>query len=112
MPTAFLANMAADEFSPFELITTLPGIGVQTYRLKYGDNVVGRGEASDIQVPDAQMVLSRRHAIVRVSPDTIELVDLKGQNGTYINGKRIDTAVIAVGTSFHLGLLKFGLMRR
>jgi pSer/pThr/pTyr-binding forkhead associated (FHA) protein len=39
-------------------------------------------------------------------------VDLKGQNGTYINGQRIESAVITPGTSFHLGILKFGLNRR
>ena len=113
LPTAFIAGLApTDEFSPYELVTVLPGVGAQTYRLKFGENVVGRGEAADIQVPDAQMGMSRRHAIVRVLPDKIELVDLKGQNGTYVNGQRIETAVINPGTSFHLGVIKFGLKRR
>jgi len=98
--------------SPFELIVTLPKLGVQTYRLKYGDNVVGRSETCDIQIRDAEMVLSRRHAIIKVSPKKIELVDLKGQNGTFVKGKRIETAILTVGSSFHLGPRKFGLLRR
>ena len=114
-PTAIIEtapDTSAGALSPFELIVTLPELGAQNYRLKYGDNVVGRSDKCDIQVPDANLVLSRRHVMIKVSRDAIELVDLKGQNGTFVNGNRVDTATIAAGTSFHLGTLKFGLLKK
>ena len=97
--------------SPYELMCALPGQGMQSYRLKYGDNVVGRSDECDVQVPDNEKVLSRKHAIIRVAVDKIEIVDLKGQNGTYVKGKRVDTAPLVVGASFHLGPIKFALLK-
>jgi hypothetical protein len=97
------------EPSPYEIMCVLPGM--QTYRLKYGDNVVGRSEECDVVILGTAKVLSRRHAIIKVSNDSIEIVDLKGQNGTYVNGKRVDQAPLTVGTSFLLGNIKFALVK-
>lgn len=86
-----------------EVTVNLPGIGATKFPLKRGDNVVGRGEGCDIMVTDPEMWLSRKHAIIRVLDDRIELVDLKGANGTFVQGKRIETATLQPGSSFVLG---------
>lgn len=99
------------DLSPYEIMCALPEVGMQTYRLKYGDNVVGRSDECDVLILGSAKVLSRRHAIIKVSSDSIEIVDLKGQNGTYVNGKRVDKAQLTVGTSFLLGNIRFALVK-
>ena len=89
--------------SPFELAIDLPGLGPATFRLKYGDNVIGRGQDADIKIPDPRKWLSRKHVIVRVSADGVGLIDLAGTNGTFVKGERITTAVLTPGSSFDLG---------
>ena len=89
--------------SPFELLVDLPKLGPATFRLKFGDNVIGRGQDSDIRIPDPKKWLSRRHVIVRVSANGVELVDLAGTNGTFVKGERITQAVLTPGSSFDLG---------
>lgn len=91
------------ETSPFELAINLPGLGHATFRLQYGDNVIGRGQEADIKIRDPRKWLSRRHVVVRVSVEGVELIDLAGTNGTFVKGERITTAAIAPGSSFDLG---------
>jgi pSer/pThr/pTyr-binding forkhead associated (FHA) protein len=35
------------------------------------------------------LVVSRRHCLIDVSPDGVELRDLESRNGTYLNGERL-----------------------
>ena len=56
--------------------------------LKEGKNVAGRSRSSDVRVQDAKV--SRRHAILHVSGETIELEDLGSLNGTFVNADRVD----------------------
>lgn len=86
-----------------ELMVDLPGQGKIAYPLKFGDNLLGRGLGCDIRIPDSEKLISRKHAIVRVTGNGVQLRDLHGDNGTYVQGKRIETAAIAVGDSFVLG---------
>jgi class 3 adenylate cyclase len=50
--------------------------------------VLGRG-AADVVIDDPE--ISRRHALVRVTGDLIEIDDLDSLNGTWVNGQRIAT---------------------
>ena len=74
---------------PLELRITLPGVGLTTFPLKYGENVIGRGDGCDIRLHDPEKWLSRKHALLKVADDRVELVDLKGSNGTFVHGARI-----------------------
>jgi pSer/pThr/pTyr-binding forkhead associated (FHA) protein len=88
----------------YELVVNIPNEGPRTFPLKRGDNVLGRGDASDIKLPDPEQWLSRKHAMVRVNEDdSIELVDLNGVNGTFVKGARIETARLQPGATFVLG---------
>jgi pSer/pThr/pTyr-binding forkhead associated (FHA) protein len=49
--------------------------------------VIGRGEDSDVVIPDRQV--SRHHACVRRTQDTYLIEDLGSKNGTHLNGVRI-----------------------
>lgn len=86
-----------------ELAVALPGQPLLTFPLKEGDNVIGRAASSDIRIDDPDHQVSRSHAVLRVSPDAITLIDSGSANGTFVDGERIETAVLAAGKSFRLG---------
>jgi pSer/pThr/pTyr-binding forkhead associated (FHA) protein len=39
--------------------------------------------------PDADQIVSRRHCLIDVRPDCVEIRDLESRNGTYVNGVRL-----------------------
>ncbi|MCI0519865.1 MAG: FHA domain-containing protein [Chloroflexi bacterium] len=51
--------------------------------------VIGREAGCDIVIPDRQ--ISRRHARLNVTPQGAILEDLGSKNGTYRNGKRVES---------------------
>lgn len=87
----------------FEVVIDIPGGGWATFVLRLGDNVIGRGIDCDIHISDPAKRLSRKHAKLHVTDNRVELIDLKGGNGTFVNGERITTAVLTPGSSFYLG---------
>jgi predicted component of type VI protein secretion system len=63
--------------------------------------IIGR-ENCDLTILDAEM--SRRHARVRPTGDTLEIEDLASTNGTWVDGSRIDgTAALADGAQVKVG---------
>lgn len=56
--------------------------------------VVTIGRAGDNNVVLDDLLVSRRHAMLRRSGDQWELVDNNSANGTYVNGNRINSAII------------------
>ena len=64
--------------------------------------LIGRLADADVHIDHPEV--SRRHAIVEVSPDGHTLLtDLGSVNGTYIGGRRITTVRLTPGTAIHLG---------
>jgi ABC transport system ATP-binding/permease protein len=67
------------------------------------------------RVPDNELVLrdldvSRHHAELRKSPTgTYEIVDLNSHNGTYVNGRRISSAVLSEADIVSIGHSTFRL---
>ncbi len=62
---------------------------------------IGRGEDNDIVVDD--LSVSRQHAVMRLSGGRFEIRDLKSANGTFVNGRRIDRAVLDDGDLVEIG---------
>jgi pSer/pThr/pTyr-binding forkhead associated (FHA) protein len=69
---------------------------MQHFRLRYltndvelfpGEFVVGRSEECQLSIDDG--MVSRRHALLRVTPQAVTLVDLGSRNGVSLNGVRI-----------------------
>jgi ABC transport system ATP-binding/permease protein len=55
---------------------------------------IGRGPDNDLVIDE--LVVSRRHAELRVLPDgTYEIVDLGSHNGTFLNGRPVDQALVS-----------------
>jgi diguanylate cyclase (GGDEF)-like protein len=61
------------------------------YPLGVDPLLMGRGDESDIRVPDNSV--SRRHARVEPSTDGYYIVDVQSTNGTFVNDKQIDRPV-------------------
>jgi ABC transport system ATP-binding/permease protein len=55
---------------------------------------IGRGPDNDLVIDE--LVVSRRHAELRALPDgTYEIVDLGSHNGTFLNGRPVDQALVS-----------------
>lgn len=62
---------------------------------------VGRHPEADIFLDD--VTVSRRHAEFRRAGSSFDIVDLSSLNGTYYNGSRIESQVIADGAEVQIG---------
>ena len=55
--------------------------------------IIGRDPKADISIPDAS--ISRKHAKITREGTVIKIEDLGSQNGTVVNGKRLETGHVA-----------------
>jgi hypothetical protein len=62
---------------------------------------LGRHRNNDIVISDPKV--SSFHARIDRTPDAFMLVDLKSRNGSFVNGKRIETAPLKTGDEVRLG---------
>jgi len=69
--------------------------------------VIGRRHSCDLCIP--LMSVSRRHCQLNYDDGVLKIRDLGSRNGTYLNDKRIDEAVIQAGGSIKIGPLTFVL---
>jgi hypothetical protein len=67
--------------------------------------VVGRSPECGLFLDD--VTVSRRHAELRSAAGGWELHDLGSLNGSYVNRRRIDTAVLAGGDEVQIGKYRF-----
>jgi adenylate cyclase len=89
----------------FKLVSESNG---QVYALPVGATlVVGRGAGCDVMVQNPN--ISRRHAQLRIAPDSIELEDLGSANGTFVNGDRGPRIVARPGDVITFGTATFRL---
>ena len=71
------------------------------YTITTSRAVIGRGTGSDIIVDDS--AVSRMHAAIEFSKNKFVLKDLGSKNGTFLDGKSINEAVLAHGNTFQIG---------
>lgn len=60
-----------------------------------GRLVIGRGDDADLVLDEPEM--SRRHALIEVTADSIYLRDLGSANGTYVNGVQVRDVLLYSG---------------
>ncbi|HID55619.1 TPA: FHA domain-containing protein [Candidatus Poribacteria bacterium] len=70
------------------------------------DLVIGRGAEADIRIPDTSRKLSRKHAALRFEEGRIMILDLESTNGTFLNGRRIQSAPISEGDVIRMGSIR------
>ncbi len=79
----------------------------KAFSLSSGITVIGRRHDCDLRI--SLMSVSRRHCQFNRDEGVLKIRDLGSRNGTYVNGKRIDEAVIRAGDYIEVGPLKFVL---
>lgn len=82
-----------------------------TFRLTRGAvKTVGRAAPADFIV-DAALV-SRLHCRIIATDDALEVVDLSSTNGTFVNDKRIERALLKHGDRLRVGRVELKAERR
>jgi hypothetical protein len=82
------------------LVRSGPTAGAR-YLLDTDVTTVGRHPEADIFFDD--VTVSRRHAEITRTQAGFELVDQRSLNGTYVNGERVDRAVLTNGSEVRVG---------
>ena len=72
---------------------------------------IGRGPGNDVVLPDDDKGVSRTHAELRFRNGRCVLVDLQSQNGTFLNGERIEHAEVPFGAEIGVGSYKMRIER-
>jgi pSer/pThr/pTyr-binding forkhead associated (FHA) protein len=81
-----------------------------TFRLKSGAvKTVGRAPRADF-ILDVALV-SRLHCRLTAADDRLEVLDLKSTNGTFVNDKRIEKAMLAKGDRLRIGRVEMTVER-
>ena len=84
---------------PFRLVSA---DGQLSFELRAGlPLVLGRALSSDLPVLDP--TVSRRHAELTIEPSSVLLKDLGSSNGTFVNGSRVESALLEGGEQIQLG---------
>jgi pSer/pThr/pTyr-binding forkhead associated (FHA) protein len=77
-----------DELCLLPLLTVANGpLRGASFRLTTGRRTLGRGEGADIVIDDSRV--SRRHAMVELTPGRVMVSDAGSTNGTWLNDRRI-----------------------
>jgi FHA domain len=82
------------------LVRSGPTAGAR-YLLDNDVTTVGRHPEADIFFDD--VTVSRRHSEITRTGSSFELVDQRSLNGTYVNGERVDRAVLVDGSEVRIG---------
>ncbi|MBN1656125.1 MAG: sigma 54-interacting transcriptional regulator [Deltaproteobacteria bacterium] len=69
--------------------------------------MIGRHQTADIRSDDPS--LSRRHALFRWNHDRVTVRDLSSRNGTWLRGKKIESAELSSGDILDIGTLRVGV---
>jgi pSer/pThr/pTyr-binding forkhead associated (FHA) protein len=72
-----------------------------------GSMIMGRQPECDIPVPSDEV--SRKHARLTAQTDGVVVDDLGSANGTFVNDKRVQNAVLHVGDELRLDTVRFQL---
>ena len=65
------------------------------------------GRAPDAQVRINAAAVSRKHSQVVLTPEGYKLVDLGSENGTYVNGTRVQEKLLQNGDRVQVGMARF-----
>ena len=70
-------------------------------RLEEGPTHIGRSWGAALRLED--QAVSRRHAIVFTTPESVRILDDRSANGTRVNGRCVTGADLADGDVIHVG---------
>ena len=73
----------------------------ECFRMGLGDFTIGRDPSCDLFL--SNMTVSRHHATIHVADDGASIRDEGSLNGTWVDGKVVEQAPLAVGTHVQIG---------
>ena len=73
----------------------------RAYPVARGETRIGSVGGNDIVLPVRGV--SRRHALVSASAESVAIRDLESKNGVFVNGARVESTRLAPGDEIHLG---------
>jgi len=109
LPLPFDWTANRDRMPEMTLIRNLPVLtfsdssGEHCFALENELTSIGRSSDQDLVIPDN--FVSRRHALIRRVAGGLEVVDQSSLHGTYLNGVRIDHALLHSGDTLQFGSL-------
>jgi hypothetical protein len=86
------------------------GMAGQSFQPGEGRTVIGRSPDCDLFLDD--VTVSRRHAELVREDDTFTIRDLGSLNGTYVNRKRIESAVLEDDDEVQIGKYRLTFLQR
>jgi sulfur carrier protein ThiS len=86
------------------------GMAGQSFQPGEGRTLVGRSPECDVFLDD--VTVSRRHAELLRDADTFTIRDLGSLNGTYVNRKRIESAILEDGDEVQIGKYRLTFLQR
>jgi pSer/pThr/pTyr-binding forkhead associated (FHA) protein len=75
-----------------KLILKFQGVLIKEYNLDKPFLSIGRKEDNDIHID--HMAVSGHHARVDITEGSLAVTDLGSTNGTFVNGKKVTTAIL------------------
>ncbi len=99
LPPADDSLRLPDNFDIVLTVTSGPDQGM-AFSLTQGRSVVGR-KGSDFVLNDPE--ISRRHCLLEVRDNIVNLKDLNSTNGTFFEEGRVRSAILQDGTAFRVG---------
>jgi len=83
------------------VVVTLNNRVIERKRLEKELTTVGRARENDILIDNP--AVSRHHAIIHKKGDRFAIKDLESANGTFVNGRRVDSAELGLGDVVLIG---------
>lgn len=75
------------------------------FPLKSESTLIGRRSEAGLRIPTRDV--SREHCRLQIVKNELRVRDLDSSNGTYVNGKRVDEAVLKPGDRLTVGPVNF-----
>jgi RsiW-degrading membrane proteinase PrsW (M82 family) len=76
----------------------------KSFELTKGTLIFGRSERCNVRFdPFAERIISKEHCLIEAKNDGFYLTDNQSTNGTFLNGERIQTAMLKPGDVIQLG---------
>ncbi len=96
-----LAGGSAQQMSSPRVVVSRDGETLEEHALTERQYIIGRSELADIVILDGYA--SKMHAMLRVLPDAVMLVDLNSTNGITVNSRQVVRAVLRDNDIISLG---------
>ena len=103
-------TLAATLGGPALVVRSGGGIAGQTFQPEAGRTLIGRSPECEIFLDD--VTVSRRHAELERVGETFTIRDLGSLNGTYVNRRRIESAVLENDDEVQIGKYRLTFLRR